>query len=288
MSQESGSRVRLDRLGRHARITFCKPAEGPPVVSLQAIAELREALASLAGDPGVRSVTLQSEGDGVFLAGGDLQEFETLDTPDKGRTMAEGMRAVLRGFEDLPCPVIAVLDGDVFGGGCETVLAADIRIAAPGVRLAFTQGRFGLIPGWGGATRLTRLVGRGRALFLLMTGRPVGAREAQAIGLVDEVVPRQRLDDALADLLANLEMVAPEAVRAAKEAVRTAVMLPFEQSLAHELDLFTTLWASAAHREGLRAFFERRAPAWAGEATPAGVTSKGSRGGTGRRKKVHP
>lgn len=288
MSEESGSRVRLDRLGRHARITFRRPAEGPPVVSLGTIAELREALASLAGDPVVRSVTLRSEGDGVFLAGGDLQEFETLDTPEKGRVMAEGMRAVLQGFEDLPCPVVAVLDGDVFGGGCETILAADIRIAASGVRLAFTQGRFGLIPGWGGATRLTRLVGRGRALLLLMTGRPVGAWEAQAIGLVDQVVPKERIDDVLAEVQANVEMVAPEAIRAAKEAVRKAVMLPFERSLAHELDLFTSLWASAAHREGLRAFFERRAPAWTGEAALAGATPKGSRGGTRRHKKVQP
>lgn len=285
MSGTSGRRLRFDRLGRHVRITFRKPAEGPPVVSLQTIAELQDTLTSLAKDAGVRSVTLRSEGDGVFLAGGDLQEFESLDTPEKGREMAEAMRAVLAGFEALHCPVIAALDGDVFGGGCEAILAADIRIAAPGVRLAFTQGRFGLIPGWGGATRLTRLVGRGRALLLLMTGRPVGAREAQAIGLVDRVVPRERLDDTLAELQANMEMIAPEAVRAAKEAVRKAVMLPFEQSLAHELDLFASLWASEAHREGLRAFFERRAPAWAGEVAPAGRGTR-SRGGTERRRKV--
>ncbi len=288
MSSDTRGPIRVDRLGRHVRVTFLKPKDGPPVVSLRTIAALREAIAPLAEDQAVRSLTLRSEGDGVFLAGGDLQEFQRLDTPDKGREMAEGMREVLWRLETLPFPVIAVLDGDVFGGGCETILAADIRIATPDVRLAFTQGRFGLIPGWGGATRLTRLVGRGHALYLLMTGQPIRAREALGIGLVDRVVPRDRLEDALAEVQANMEMVSPEAVRAAKEAVRGAVSLPYESSLARELDLFVSLWASETHREGLRAFFERRAPTWAGDREPEAEPRKGTRGGTGRTRKVVP
>lgn len=284
MNRAATKRIRADRLGRHARITFLKPPDGPPVVSLDTISELNEVVTSLQKDPSVRSVTLRSEGDGVFLAGGDLQEFQALDTPQKGREMAIRMREVLWTLENLSCPVIAALDGDVFGGGCEAILAADIRVAVPKVRFAFTQGRFGLIPGWGGATRLTRLVGRGRALFLMTTGQPIEAREARDIGLVDVVVPRARLDDTLAALQANIEMVSPDAIRAAKEAVRGAVRLPYEQSLAFELDLFSAQWTSQAHQEGIRAFFERRAPAWAGDKTP--TTSARSRGGTGRRKKI--
>ena len=275
--------IRTTRQGRHHQISFLKPAEGPPVVSLRTIEELRDAVARLAGDPSVRSVTIRSDGDGVFLAGGDLEEFQRLETPEQGRAMALAMREVLQALEALPCPVLAVLDGDVFGGGCEMILAADVRVAAAGIRLAFSQGRFGLVPGWGGATRLTRLVGPGRALYLLMAGRPIEAREARRIGLVDEVVLRERLDDFVAEFQANVEVIAPEAIRVAKQVVREAASLPYDQSLARELDLFTGLWGSAVHREGLRAFFEHRAPAWANEPQrPArGNRSRGARHGSG-------
>lgn len=272
--------VRFDRLGRHARVIFRKPENGPPVINLRAIDELREVVTIASQDPLIRSLSIHSDGEGVFLAGGDLEEFQALDK-EAGRSMAEAMREVLWRLENLPYPVIAVIEGDAFGGGCELVLAADMRLAAPQARLAFTQGRFGLIPGWGGATRLTRVVGRARALALLMTGQPITARQAKAIGLVDEVVPKEKIGDRLAEIQANLEMVAPEAIRAVKEVVSAAVRLPYEESLRLELDLFVGLWGSQAHKEGLRAFFEKRAPAWA-----ADDGSKRARGDTGRLRKA--
>ncbi|NOZ00422.1 MAG: enoyl-CoA hydratase/isomerase family protein [Deltaproteobacteria bacterium] len=258
-----GTGVHLGRLGRHATIWFEARESGPPVVTMAIMDRLMEIIDSIAGHPDIRSVTLQSEGVGVFLAGGDLQEFATLDTPQKGRAMAMKMRRVLAALEALPCPVIAVLEGDVFGGGCETILAADIRIAVEGISLAFTQGRFGLITGWGGATRLSRRVGPSSALFLLTTGRPVSSEYAKTIRLVDKVVSRDGLDDYLAEIRANLELMSPEAIKAAKLAVQATQSLPFEECLDRELDLFTGLWASPQHREGLEAFFQKRAPSWA-------------------------
>lgn len=265
MIEESGKGIHLSRLGRHAVIWFEKPQTGPPVVTLDMMGRFLAIIEEIAGHPDIRSVTLQSEDDEVFLAGGDLQEFAALDTPEKGRDMALKMREVLGALENLPCPVIAVVEGDVFGGGCEIILAADIRIAAEGIHLAFTQGRFGLITGWGGATRLTRRVGPGSALFLLTTGRPITAESAKAIRLVNDLVPPDGMDDYLDEIRASLELISPEAIRAAKQAVQATQSLPFEQCLDNELDLFTGLWASPQHKEGLQAFFERRAPEWAND-----------------------
>jgi len=265
MSDETGNCIHLSRLGRHAVIWFEKPQSGPPVMTIDMMDRFGAIIEEIGAHPDIRSVTLHSEDDQVFLAGGDLQEFAALDTPEKGRKMALKMRKVLSALEDLPCPVIAVLEGDVFGGGCELILAADILIAAEGIHLAFTQGRFGLITGWGGATRLTRRVGPGSALFLLTTGRPITADSAKAIRLVNDLIAGDEMDDYLDEIRASLELISPEAIRAAKKAVRATQSLPFEQCLDNELDLFTGLWASPQHKEGLQAFFERRAPAWANE-----------------------
>lgn len=260
---EKGSGVHLGRLGRHAEIWFEAPEGGPPVVTLDMMERLVAIIENIAGQSEIRSVTLQSEGEGIFLAGGDLEEFASLDTPEQGRDMALKMRRILAALEGLPCPVIAVVEGDVFGGGCETILAADICLAAEGIHIAFTQGRFGLITGWGGATRLTRRVGPGNALFLLTTGRPITAEDAKSIHLVDKVVPVESIDDYLAEIRANMELISPEAIRAAKRAVQATRSLPYQECLDHELDLFVNLWASPEHKEGLAAFFGRRAPAWA-------------------------
>jgi len=262
-SAEAG--VRLERTGRHAEIWFETPSDGPPVVTIDIIDALNEMIEEISNLPDIRSVTLRSEGSDVFIAGGDLEEFASLETPEDGRAMAIKMRKALSALADLPCPVIAAVDGDVFGGGCETILAADIRIAVEGVRIAFTQGRFGLITGWGGATRLTRRVGPGRALFLLTTGRPVSAESAKGFGIVDKVVPASALEDYLAEIRANMELISPDSIKAAKSAVKAAITLPYQESMERELELFTQLWASPQHREGIQAFFDRRAPGWAAE-----------------------
>jgi enoyl-CoA hydratase len=258
--------VRLDFAGCHAHICFERRTDGPPVVTLRMMTELARLVERVAADPEVRSLTFVSEDPNVFLAGGDLKEFATLDTPRKGRTMALKMRGILDAIEDLPMPVIAAIQGDVYGGGCELILAADMRISVSDAQFSFSQGRFGLIPGWGGTTRLTRLVGPGHAMLLLATGRPVSAMEARCLALVDEVVANQgAFQDHISALHASMELLSPSALRAAKEAVRAAATMPADKSMDNELRLFGQLWASEEHREGQRAFFERRAPNWVGD-----------------------
>lgn len=276
MKKASG--VRLDRMGPHATLWFEKPEKGPPVVTLDVMSAMEAAVKRLAGDANLRTLTIRSEGGSVFLAGGDLQEFQSLDAR-RGRQMAVKMRRILAALDALPVPVIAALTGDAYGGGCEVAVAADVRIAVPSAHLSFSQGRFGVCTGWGGATRLVQLVGPGRAMLMLATGRPIPALEARRMGLVEEVVGEdESLEDRLAAMRATMEMIGPGAMGAIKKAIRGASVLPAAQAMEQELELFAAQWASPEHREGLEAFFEHRAPAWAthGWGEPAARSSSRS------------
>ena len=134
----------------------------------------------------------------VFVAGGDLKELAAIRTSEDATVMAETMRGVLDRLATLPIPVIAAVNGDAYGGGAEVAVACDIRIAADDVRCAFNQVALGIMPAWGGIERLTALVGRGRALLLMTTGRVLDAEAALELGLFDEVVPRTQFDEPLA------------------------------------------------------------------------------------------
>lgn len=262
-SRGQKKQVRLDLVGRHAFLTIVPPVDGPPVISLEVARAMLEALEKVKKDNKLRSLCLRSEGEGVFLAGGDLRQFASLQTKEEGKAMAEEVRAVLEAFEALPIPVFAAINGDCYGGGCELLLAVDFRVATKGSHFAFTQGRFGLTAGFGGVTRLVRLVGPGRAADLLLTGRSLEAREAQRIGLLEEVVEPQVLSERVAEIQASIELLGPKAVNGSKQAIRLASTLPRDKSMAKELEVFLDLWASEEHKEGLSAFFERRAPSWA-------------------------
>ncbi|XP_037554389.1 ethylmalonyl-CoA decarboxylase [Dermacentor silvarum] len=191
-------------------------------------------------------------GDGIFCSGGDLDMMKALNTPELGAQMATIMHSALTGLRDLPLISVALIQGRALGGGAELTTACDFRIIVPGAEIQFVQVRMGLIPGWGGTTRLVKLLGAHEALKLLSSGRKVGAEEALELGLVDYILQNYEspLDEArkwLGQYIAGDAHV----IRTLKETVVKARELSTDDSLREELRLFSTVWSGPANREAL-------------------------------------
>jgi enoyl-CoA hydratase len=223
---------------------------------------LTSALDHAAADDRARCIVITGTGDVAFIAGADIAEMADRSACEQQRVMREA-----RIFDRVamhPKPVIAAINGVALGGGLELALACDIRVASPQARFGQPEVNLGLIPGGGGTQRLPRMVGEGMALKMILTGEQISADEAHRIGLVQEIVPMTTLVDravALGDMIA---MKSPVAVRAAKEAVRAAGRLPLAQGSALETSLFLGAFASEDRVEGMRAFLEKRKPAFTG------------------------
>src|SRR5262249_12247681 len=167
-------------------ITIDRPAV-QNAISLATMGELERVLDWLETRSQVGAVVLTGAGQRVFVSGGDLKDFERLDTYDSAFAMSRRMQALTARFEALPMPVIGAINGDCLGGGCEVALAADIRVVSDAAHFGFKQVTLGITPAWGGRRRLVRLVGRSRALMLLLGGEMIDAREAERIGLAEKV-----------------------------------------------------------------------------------------------------
>jgi enoyl-CoA hydratase len=224
--------------------------------------ELLVALDMLRQHRDVRVAIITGAGDKAFIAGADITEFE-------GRTALE-QRQVMRGnrvfdaFEEFPKPIIAMINGFCLGGGCEVALSCDIRIAADTAKFGQPEINLGIIPGGGGTQRLTRLVGEGKAMQLILTGDIIDAAEAKAIGLVNEVVPFAELETATMEIANKIAEKSPIALRMAKEAVKGAARLNLREGLDHEIDLFALCFSSEDKDEGVKAFLEKRKPVFKG------------------------
>lgn len=225
------------------------------------LGELDTTLDDLGADSSVRAVILTGAGEKAFAAGADIQELAALSAVE-GQALAERGQRIFSKLETLGKPVIAAIHGFALGGGCELALAASIRIASEGARLGQPEVKLGLIPGFGGSQRLPRLVGKGAALKLLLTGEMISAAEALRIGLVEEVVPAADLLPRAKSLASAIAAFAPIAVRQCVAAVRDGYDLPLDQALAHEAALFGVCCATADKAEGTRAFLEKRAAQW--------------------------
>jgi enoyl-CoA hydratase len=227
-------------------------------LNLETIGELRKLCLRLRDEDTLRAMILTGAGDKTFLSGGDLKEFQHLTTAEEARHMVSSMKEVTDLLAGFPWPVIAAVNGLAVGGGCETAVACDFRIASREARLGYRQIRLGIISGWGGGPRLVHLVGKGRALRMMTTGDLLSAEEALAIGLVDQVVlPGEVMPSALA-LARTIAGNAPLAVRAYKRLVQITVRVPLEAALEFETELFGPVWVSEDHAECVRAFFEKR------------------------------
>jgi enoyl-CoA hydratase len=224
--------------------------------------EILHALDTLQAFPGSRVLIVTGAGDKAFIAGADIGEFEGR-TPLTQRESMKGRR-FFDAVEEFPKPVIAMINGFCLGGGMEFALGCDLRIAGDTARLGQPEINLGIIPGGGGTQRLTRLVGEGKSMELILTGDLIDAAEAKAIGLVNDVVPAAQLRARVLGLAARIAEKSPIALRMAKEAVKTAARMNLREGLDRETDLFALTFGSEDKVEGVRAFLEKRKPDFKG------------------------
>jgi enoyl-CoA hydratase len=217
----------------------------------------------LVTDDGVRVVVVTGAGGKAFSAGADIREFTAPQVPTVFREARR--RVEFRSLmERCPQPIIAAIGGHCFGGGLELALACDIRLASADSRLGLTEVDLAIIPGGGGTQRLPRVVGRGKALELILTAARIDAAEALRIGLIERLVPAGESLKAAQELAATLAAKAPVALRYAKEAVVKGLELPLADGIRLEGDLSTLLRTTDDRLEGARAFLEKRKPRWVG------------------------
>jgi enoyl-CoA hydratase len=253
----------IERDAAVAVLTVNRPAV-LNALNTQTLDELRRAILELKHDESVRAVVLTGAGAKSFVAGADINELAT-QTPITGREHAIAGQHVLDLLEHMGKPVIAAINGYALGGGCELAMACTIRIAADTAKLGQPEINLGLIPGYAGTQRLARIVGRGRALELLLTGDQVTAQEAHRLGLVNRVVPAAELMAEAKKLAAALAAKAPIAVRYILEAVHKGLEMPFAQAQIFEATLFGLVASTEDMREGTRAFLEKRKPEFTGK-----------------------
>jgi len=227
------------------------------------IAELDALIRQVEQDANIRGLIVTGAGPKAFVAGADIAELVAVDR-ESGTAMGERGSRVFRRIEQLRIPVIAAVNGFALGGGCELAMACHIRLAAPNARFGLPEVKLGLIPGFGGTVRLARLVGRGRALEMLLTGAMIDAEEAARIGLVNRVVPAESLVDEARKLLVTMLANGPLALRLGLQAVDGGLDAAMDDALALESKLFGDACASEDKNEGTRAFLEKRPPVFRG------------------------
>jgi enoyl-CoA hydratase len=246
-----------------AQVTINRP-EKLNALNGTVIEELLEAFEALKRDPSVRAVILTGAGDKAFVAGADIGELARLDPVSARENALRGQRLTLL-METLGKPVIAAINGFALGGGCELALACTVRVAQEGAKLGQPEVKLGIICGYGGSQRLPRLVGRGRALELLLSGEPIDAAEAYRIGLVNRVVKKESLLDEARAIARRIIAAGPVAVAKTLEAVARGLERPLPEALALEADLFGGCFATQDMREGTKAFLEKRPPRFTGQ-----------------------
>jgi enoyl-CoA hydratase len=249
--------------GTIATITLNRP-QVLNALNGQLLAELGAALAAVDADPAVRAVILTGSGEKAFAAGADIGELNALASSVAGAAQARRGQALTLQIERMRVPVIVAVNGFALGGGCELAMAGDIRIASENAKFGQPEVNLGLIPGYGGTQRTTRLFGRGMAMYLCLTGEMIDAAEALRIGLVQKVVPLAGLLDEARRIAGLIAAKAPLAISATKRAIDEAAGIPLAEALTIEALHFGTMVNTADFREGTQAFLDKRKPAFSG------------------------
>jgi enoyl-CoA hydratase len=253
----------LDQSDGVAVITLNRPAV-LNALSTALLAELADALRALEADRDVRAAIVTGAGEKAFAAGADIAEFKQVDGAVEGAEFARRGQAVFATIARIRIPVIAAVNGFALGGGCELALACDIRLASENARFGQPEVNLGLLPGYGGTQRLTRLTGMGAAMYLCLSGEMIDAQEAFRIGLVQKVMPQASLLDEARRLAAVIASKAPLAVEAAKRAIVAGAEMSLDQGTEVEALHFGSMMTTEDFREGTAAFLEKRKATFAG------------------------
>ncbi len=254
--------VTVEVQDRLAIVTVNRP-EVRNALNVQVIQELTEAFRGLAGRADVGAVVLTGAGDKAFVAGADIKEMVAKSGLEM-QAFSEMGRRLCDAIEGCPKPVIAAVNGYALGGGCEIAMACDVRLASENAKIGQAEVNIGTIPGFGGSQRLPRLVGGGWAAQMVLTGEPVDAATAERIGLVNRVVPADRLLEEAKALARKMTDKSPVALALAKACLRAAQEMPLSQGLSYETAAFGVAGATQDKVEGMSAFLEKRKPAWKG------------------------
>ena len=252
----------IETAQRVAWVTIQRP-EKLNALNEDVLKELDCAFAGLEHDGNVGVVVLTGAGEKAFVAGADISELKDLDSAS-ARVQALKGQAVFQRIEDLSKPVIAAVNGFALGGGCELALACHLRLASENARFGLPEVSLGIIPGYGGTQRLPRLVGKGVALDMILSGEMVGAADALRMGLVSRVFPQAELKAGVEKLANTILSRGPLALRSALTAVHQGLEMPQDQGLQFEAALFGLLAASQDMKESMGAFLEKRPAAFTG------------------------
>ena len=261
----AGRYVSTEHNGAVAIVTI----DHPPVNALSArlLGELEAEIERLDADDEIRAIVLRGAGERAFVAGADISEFPSLreaveEAQERGS--ARGIQKLGARMDAARTPFVAAIHGFCLGGGLELAMCCDVRVASEDAQLGQPEIKLGLIPGGGGTQRLPRLVGIGRAMLLNLTGDFVDARSACEWGLVEKVVPREKLMDAALEIAGAIAARSPHAVAVLRELARTTRDLSLEEGLRREADGFRRCLASEDGAEGVAAFLEKREPKFTG------------------------
>ena len=254
--------IGVERADAVATLVVDRP-DAMNALDVATLTELRERLLELRDDGDVRVVVLTGAGERAFIAGADIKAMSGMDVA-QAKAWGELGHNVAQLLETSPKATIAAVNGFALGGGCELAMACHLRIASETAKFGQPEVKLGIAPGYGGTQRLPRLVGKGHALHLILTGEMIDAQEAYRIGLVNKVVPPAELLPTTERTLRGILAMGPLAVRLALEAVDQGLEMTLDQGLLLEANHFGLLAATRDMKEGLTAFLEKRAPRFEG------------------------
>ncbi len=250
------SNIQVETDQRVMRITIDRP-KSLNALNTQTIKELSQAIDQAAADDEIRVLVITGAGDKAFVAGADIAEIQALDE-EATRQFGDLGHETMNKIQHLGKPVIAAVNGYALGGGCELALACTLRIASDNALVGLPEITLGIIPGFGGTQRLTRITGSGRSLEMMLTGKPINAQKALDWGLFNLVVGQEELTNATHKLAAHLAKSSPCAMRSIMDAVNRGMDLPLEDGLEIEKDQFIKICRTQDMREGTTAFLEKR------------------------------
>jgi enoyl-CoA hydratase len=251
----------IDIQGSAAIITFNR-SEVLNAMNTEAVRELGVAMEKLEQNPQVRVIILTGAGR-AFIAGADISEIST-KTPAQAREYSEIGQQVMHLMQNLKKPVIAAVNGFALGGGTEVVLSCDVSIASEQAKFGLPEATLGVIPGWGGTQRASRLIGIARAKELIFTGEIIDARRAFEIGLINRVVPHEQLMDVVMGLAKKIGECGPLALSVTKKVIAEGIEKSLNEACTLETEAFSSLFTTNDQKEGMKAFLEKRKPRFTG------------------------